>query len=94
MAGKRQMLAMPTAEPMQAMMKPHLLLKPSCFCRFSVLLIVQTLLFSKSNGAGGGFLVQCMRQYVGQLLRNVQKLVVHRETGRKREPCGPGPGLV
>ena len=27
--GKRQMLAMPTAEPMQARMKPHLLWKPS-----------------------------------------------------------------
>ena len=32
MYGKRQMFAMPTAEPMQAMIKPHLLLKPSRAC--------------------------------------------------------------
>ena len=29
MMGKRQMLPMPTAEPMQARMKPHRLVKPS-----------------------------------------------------------------
>ena len=31
MMGKRQMLPMPTAEPMQARMKPHRLVKPSRF---------------------------------------------------------------
>ena len=30
--GKRQMLPIPTAEPMQAMIKPPLLLKPSRLC--------------------------------------------------------------
>ena len=35
MMGKRQMLPMPTAEPMQARMKPHLLLKDSLFFMYN-----------------------------------------------------------